>query len=80
MNAFHFPRSLRWWRLHRRVGVTELGRRVDVGRQAVHAWEAGHATPTLERLHRIADVLDVPVRALLEAPPTVDVEAGNGGA
>lgn len=51
----------------------ELGRRVEVTKQTVSAWENGHDVPSFHAMVRLVRVLDVSADALLrddEAPPS----------
>lgn len=54
----------------------ELGRRVEVTKQTVSAWENGHDVPSFHAVVRLVRVLDVPADALLRddaAEPAVGV-------
>ena len=51
-----------------RITQDSLARSMDVSRVAVHAWIWGTCFPETSRLIKLAQVLDVPIGALLEAP------------
>ena len=82
--------AVRRHRLLRGVSVRELAGRIGVSAATVSAIENGRTGISVERLHRIAAALDVPVAALMtdaepvvahpapaiRARPTVEVETG----
>jgi len=57
--------ALKPLRQARNLTQEDLARLLGVSRQAVHAWEAGKAAPSLLQAVRLARVLGVPVEALL---------------
>ncbi len=61
-------------------GMTQAGlaRALEVSRVAVHAWIWGTCFPETGRLIKLAQVLNVPIGALLEAEATISpVEPSN---
>lgn len=50
-----------------RITQASLARSMDVSRVAVHAWIWGTCFPETSRLIKLAQVLDVPIGALLES-------------
>lgn len=58
-------RNLRRYRLERDLSLGALSRRAGLAKQTIVAIEAGTSNPTVETLERLAEALDVGVRALL---------------
>jgi transcriptional regulator with XRE-family HTH domain len=52
------------------VSLSELARRAGVGKATLSGLEAGTRNPTLDTLHAVAAALDLPLTALLSAPPS----------
>ena len=52
-----FGATLRAVRTNRRMSLRELARQVGVAPSVVHAWERGHAHPTLPHLRDVLLVL-----------------------
>src|SRR4051794_37701463 len=76
---------LRRWRDHRRVSQMELALDAAVSTRHLSFVETGRSRPSRERVLRLADPLDVPLRertALLRAAgfPPAYPEGGLGGA
>lgn len=67
-------RLLRQARDRARVSQTELARRVDIGRNAISAYEAGRRSPTVSTLDRLLAACGLQARVLLE-PLMADVDA-----
>ena len=53
-------------RLQRGLTLAEVGSALGVARQYAHAWEAGRRTPGPKHLAKLAEVLGLDVRDLLQ--------------
>ncbi|MFI7524067.1 helix-turn-helix domain-containing protein [Nocardia salmonicida] len=73
-------RRIRDVRTEQGVSLRELARLIEVSPAAVSALENGRSSITVERLQRIATVLEVPVTELLVGPAAADRSVGGGAA
>lgn len=58
-------RNLRRYREERGLSLGALSRRSGLAKQTIVAIESGHSNPTVDTIERLADALDVTIRALL---------------
>ncbi|GAA5036086.1 helix-turn-helix domain-containing protein [Microbacterium fluvii] len=58
-------RNLKRFRGDRDLSLGELSRRSGLAKQTIVAIEAGRSNPTVDTLERLADALDISIRALL---------------
>ncbi|MFV0373854.1 helix-turn-helix domain-containing protein [Microbacterium sp.] len=58
-------RNLRRHRQEQGLSLGELSRRAGLAKQTIVAVEAGRGNPTIDTLERLADALDVSIRALI---------------
>lgn len=58
-------RNLKRFRADRELSLGELSRRSGLAKQTIVAIEAGRGNPTVETLERLAEALDISIRALL---------------
>lgn len=56
----------------------ELGKRVDVSRQAINALETGKHIPSLDLAYRLAAVFEMPVEQIFESPYGAVAKEGTG--
>jgi transcriptional regulator with XRE-family HTH domain len=71
--------KIRELRREKKISQAELARQADLHKNTMSLIERGESTfPHRETLQRIADVLEVPVRALLEPPKSAAEEPPKG--
>ena len=58
-------RNLKRFRADRALSLGELGRRAGLAKQTIIAIESGRSNPTVATLERLAEALDISVRALI---------------
>lgn len=58
-------RNLKRYRHERGLSLGQLSARCGLAKQTIHAVEAGNSNPTVETLQRLADGLEIGIRALL---------------
>jgi len=58
-------RNLRRFREERELSLGEVSRRSGLAKQTIIAIESGRSNPTVDTLERLADALDISIRALL---------------
>ncbi|OYW71109.1 MAG: transcriptional regulator [Verrucomicrobia bacterium 12-59-8] len=56
----------------------ELGKRVDVSRQAINALETGKHIPSLDLAYRLSAAFEMPVEQIFESPYGAGAEAVVG--
>lgn len=72
-------RNIRRYREERELSLGALSRRARLAKQTIASIEAGIGNPTVDTLERLAQALDVSVRALLsELGSEILVQAGSG--
>lgn len=63
-----FNENLRCFRKRHGLSQAELGYRVNVSDKTVRRWENGQAEPSVREIQKLAEVLGVTVKDLLEPP------------
>jgi transcriptional regulator with XRE-family HTH domain len=79
--ASRVARSVRAHRQARGMSISRLAAKAELAKTSLVTIESGNGNPSLETLWRIANALDLPLGALLDAdepPPTRVIRAGEG--
>ena len=66
-----FGENLQYYRKQNNLTQEDLAEQMQVSRQSVSKWENGEAMPDLEKVIKLADILQVDLDDLCGRPPDV---------